>query len=96
MLAVIQTAFLARDQVLVVHAAREAAREAAVDGGDARVRAAVERVLPGAWVVVAPNPGVGEPRAVTVRFVSHTDLPLIGAVFPDPELSASVTMRSER
>ncbi len=96
MLAVIQTALLARDQVLLVHAAREAAREASVDGGDERVRAAVERVLPGAWVVVAPNLGVGEPRTVTVRFVAHTDLPLIGAVYPDPELSASVTMRSER
>ena len=96
LLATIQTALVARDQVLVVHAAREAAREASVDGGDARVRATVDRVLPGAAVIIAPNPGIGEPRAVTVSFVSHTDLPLIGVFFPDPELTASVTMRAER
>lgn len=96
LLAVIQTALVARDQMLVVHAAREAAREASVDGGDSRVRAAVERVLPGASVLVGPSPGVGEPRAVAVRFVSHTDLPLIGPLFPDPELTATVTMRAER
>ena len=96
LLAIVQTALVARDEVLVVHAAREAAREASVDAGDARVRAAVERVLPGASVLVAPNPGVGEPRAVTVRFVSHTDLPVVGAIYPDPEIAASVTMRAER
>jgi len=96
LLAVVQTALVARDEVLVVHAAREAAREASVGAGEERVRAAVGRVLPGASVLVAPDPGIGEPRAVTVRFVSHTDLPLVGAIFPDPELTASVTMRAER
>jgi len=96
LLAIIQTALVARDEVLIIHAAREAAREASVDAGESRVRAAVERVLPGASVIVDPDPGVGEPRAVTVRFVSHTDLPLVGAIYPDPELAASVTMRAER
>jgi len=96
LLAIIQTALVARDEVLIIHAAREAAREASVDAGEARVRAAVERVLPGASVIVAPDPGVGEPRGVTVRFVSHTDLPLVGVIYPDLELAASVTMRAER
>lgn len=94
--ALIQAALVARDQVLVVHAARAAAREASVDAPGDQVRAAAERVLPGAVVIVAPKPGIGEPRAVEVRYVSRTDLPLVGPLFPDPVLTAQTVMRAER
>lgn len=95
-IALIQAALVARDQVLVVHAARAAAREASVDAPAGDVRAAAERVLPGAVVDIAPKPPVGEPRAVEVRYVCRTDLPLVGALFPDPELRARAVMRAER
>lgn len=94
--ALVQAALVARDQVLVVHAARAAAREASVDAPGDEVRAAAERVLPGAEVLVAPKPAVGEPRAVEVRYVSRTDLPLVGPFFPDPVLTAQTVMRAER
>jgi hypothetical protein len=31
-----------------------------------------------------------------VRYRSRTDLPLVGVLFPDPELRAASTMRVER
>lgn len=95
-LALLQAALVARDQVLVVHAARAAAREASVDAGAARVAGAVDRVLPGATVAVDPKPAIGEPRGVDVRYVSRTDLPLVGVLFPDPTLHARAVMRAER
>lgn len=96
LLAIVQTGLVARDQVMVVHAAREAAREASVDAGIARVLAAVRRVLPDAVVSVDPDAGVGAPRAVEVTYVSRTELPLVGVLYPDPSLTARVVMRAER
>jgi hypothetical protein len=47
-------------------------------------------------VVVGTRPAVGEPIVVDVTFASHTDLPLVGRLFPDPRLHARVVMRVER
>jgi hypothetical protein len=96
LMAVFQVAVVARDQVLVVHAARAAAREAAVDSGSGRARGAVRDVLPGASVEVGQRGRIGEPVAVTVRYRSRTNLPLVGPLFPDPQLSARAVMRRER
>jgi len=96
MLAVLQTGLVVRDQVAVVHAAREAARAASVDRNpNAAVRAA-RRVVAGAAVDVGARPAVGGTIAVTVHHTSRTDLPLVGALFPDPDLSARTVMRVER
>ncbi len=96
MLAVLQTALVVRDEVAVVHAAREAARAASVDrGADAAARAA-RRVLRDARVQVGARPAVGGPITVRVSVVSHTNLPLVGPLFPDPELVGTATMRTER
>jgi uncharacterized protein (UPF0333 family) len=92
-MAVIQVALVVRDHVAVVHAAREAARAASVDADPGR---AARRVLPGASVSVGPRPGVGEPITVRVTYTSKTDVPLVGALFPDPELHASAVMRVEK
>ena len=95
-LAVLQTALVVRDYVGVVHAAREAARAVSVDRNpDAGTRAA-RRVLDHADVTVGPRPDVGGAIRVEVRYVSHTDLPMIGALFPDPELHATAVIRTER
>ena len=92
-LAVIQVALVVRDHVAVVHAAREAARAASVDADPAR---AARRALAGAEVHVGPRPAVGEPITVAVTYTSKTDLPLVGPLFPDPELQATAVMRVEK
>jgi Flp pilus assembly protein TadG len=96
LLAVVQVALVGRDQVAVAHAAREAARAAAVDPSpDAAVRAA-QAVVPGATVEVGPRPEVGGQLRVTVRAVVRTDVPVVGPLVPDPELTATAVMRVER
>jgi TadE-like protein len=95
-LAVVQIGLVVRDELGVVHAAREGARAASVDRDpDAAVRAA-RRTLPRADVDVSPRPDIGGEITVTVRYHSLTNLPLVGALFPDPDLRASATMRVER
>jgi hypothetical protein len=91
--AILQVGLVARDYIAVVHAAREGARAASVD---ANVASTVHRVLPGAHVQVGPRPAVGEPIEVEVEYRSVTDLPLVGAIFPDPLLRHSAVMRVER
>ena len=45
---------------------------------------------------VGDRPAVGGEITVDVSYTSVTDLPLVGVLFPDPELRASATMRVER
>ena len=94
--ALVQVALIARDKVLVVHAARVAAREASVDAGADRVRAAATHALGGADVDVQRRGKVGDPVEVEVTYVSKTNLPLIGALVPDVTLHSTVVMRIER
>ena len=90
LLAVVQVTLVARDQVLVVHAAREAAREAAV-GEEGRSGLKLDRL----GTDTSQNGGV--PVIVTVRVVyrAPTDVPLIGPLLPDVEVRAKATMRRE-
>jgi Flp pilus assembly protein TadG len=96
LLAVLQVALVVRDHVSVVHAAREAARAASVHTDPASAARAAHRTLPGAHVEVGPRPAVGEPITVDVTYTSRTKLPLVGPLFPDPELHARVVMRVEK
>ena len=96
LLAILQVGLVVRDQVAVIHAAREAARAASVDRDpDSAVRAA-RRVLARADVHAGARPSLGGAIRVDVDYHSRTDLPLVGALFPDPDLHASATMRVER
>jgi len=95
-LAVVQIGLVVRDQLGVAHAAREAARAASVDPDPAAAVRAARRTLPHADVEVGARGGVGDEITVTVRYHSITNLPLVGALFPDPDLHASATMRVER
>jgi Flp pilus assembly protein TadG len=95
-LIVLQVAFVVRDQVAVVHAAREAARAASVDPDPGRAQRAARRTLRGADVDVGDRPAVGEAITVEVSYQSVTDLPLVGRLFPDPTLHARTSMRVER
>ena len=96
LLSVLQVALVVRDHVAVVHAAREAARAASVDPDPSRAVRAAHRTLPGAEVHVGERPPVGGSITVDVSYTSHTDLPLVGPLFPDPTLRSRVVMRVEK
>lgn len=96
LLAVIQVALVVRDHVAVVHAAREAARAASVDPDPGSAVRAARRALPEADVHVGARPAIGEQISVEVTYTSHTDLPLVGVLFPDPTLHSTVVMRVEK
>lgn len=100
LLAVVQVGLLVRDQVLVVHAAREAAREAAVEPAPAASRRAA---LAGSGldgnrldVHVTGRAGPGSRVRVEVKYRSPTRVPLVGAAVGDVSLDATATMRVER
>ena len=100
LLALVQAGLVVRDQILVVHGAREAAREAAVDpAADAPARAAeASSALDRARLNVEAS-GRGEAGSrvkVHVSYRSPTDVPLVGAALPDLTLEAAATMRVER
>ncbi|HVN49953.1 MAG TPA: TadE family type IV pilus minor pilin [Acidimicrobiales bacterium] len=99
LLVVVQVGLVVRDQVLVVHAAREAARAAAVGDTDAQVQQATARAGPLSptrlHVSVVRRGGPGGDVDVHVRYRCVTDLPLVGVLVPDLDLRASVVMRQE-
>ena len=96
LLAVVQTALVVRDQVLVVHAAREAARAAAVDAEPAAARAAA---LAGSGLApsrLSVQVRRGTRADVVITYRSPTVLPLVGPLLPDLSLRAKAAMRVER
>jgi Flp pilus assembly protein TadG len=100
LLAVVQLGLLVRDQILVVHAAREAVREAAVDpAADAPRKAALasSSLAESRISVTATGRGaVGSRVRVEVAARAPTAVPLLGAAHGDLTLRASATMRVER
>ncbi len=96
LLAILQVGLVVRDQVAVVHAAREAARAASVDRDPGAATRAARRVLARAEVRVGARPAVGQQIGVDVSYHDRTDVPLVGALFPDLDLHAHAVMRVER
>ncbi len=96
MLGLVQVAVVVRAQVLVQHAAREAARAAAVDPDPGAAVAAGNRVLSGVQVAVGPRPPIGGAVRVVVSYQAVTDVPIIGPLLPDLVLRSDATMRAER
>jgi hypothetical protein len=100
-LAALQVALVARDQVLVVHAAREGARQAAVSADDAtvvRAAAGATALDAGRLDVRTRRPPAGTGAGVTVdaSYRARTDVPLVGHLVGDVRLRAAATMRDER
>lgn len=98
---IVQVGLVVRDHVLVVHAAREAVRAAAVATADERLDAA-RRGGAGAGPLDPDHLQVtqellagGDRLRVGVQYLSRTDLPIIGALLPDVELTADATMSLE-
>ncbi len=99
LLLLVQVGLVVRDQILVVHAAREAAREAAVDASpDAPRRAALaSSTLAGSRLTVTSSGrgAAGSRVRVEVAYRAPTVVPLLGATVGDLTLRASATMRVE-
>lgn len=99
-LLLVQVGLLVRDQVVVVHAAREAVREAAVSPGREPPRQAALRATRLSAerldVAVGPRGRPGSRVQVVVRYRAATGVPLVGHLLPDLHLSASAAMRVER
>lgn len=99
LLAVVQIGLLVRAEVLVTHAAREAARAAAVDSDpEAAVTAArAASTLDPSRVSVELRGRAGSGSRVTaeVSYRAPTDVPLIGGLIGDVTLHATATMRVE-
>lgn len=94
---IIQVGLVLRDQILVVHAARTAARAAAVGAdGDAAARHAGGLDPTRLVVDVRRVDRQGQPLVeATVRYRAETTVPLVGALVGDLTLSESATMRVE-
>lgn len=98
--AIVEVGLIVSDQARLWHAAREAARVAAVDPDLEDVRAAAER--PGLRpldVSASPAPQwrrQGDPVSVEVRYTPRSRLPLFGVLVDRVELSASGVMRIEQ
>ena len=92
----VESVLLVRDQTLVTHAAREAARAAAVGQPDDAVRkAAAERsgfAMGSLHVTVQLDDGV---VVASVRLSERGRLPLLGRLAPQLEVQATVSMRRE-
>jgi Flp pilus assembly protein TadG len=99
LLAIVQLGLVVRDEILTVHASREAARAGAVDPNpDAPRRAAVASsgLDPHRMSVSAtPRGAPGSTLSVTVRYSSPTEVPLVGAFLPDVRLRAVAAIRVE-
>jgi TadE-like protein len=100
LVALVQAVVVARDQLLVVHAAREAARAAAVDPAPGAALHAAERsgpLDPGRLDVDVSGRGAPGSRVRTVvRYREPADLPVVGRLLGDVTLRAEATMRVER
>jgi hypothetical protein len=97
-LAVVQAAVVAQRQILVVHAAREAARAAAVadhDPAGAATRGARRASGLDASRVQVELEMRDDTVVVVVRYVDPTDVALAGVFLPDVTLTASAAMRRE-
>jgi len=100
-LALVQIGLLARDQLLLVQAARAGTRQAVVDPDDGAVRSVALEAAPGldptrVEVTVDRTGGLGRPVEVTVGYEARIAVPLAGLFFPsEVGLEASTTMRQE-
>ena len=98
-LAGIQVGLVTRDRLLLAHAAREAARVAAVEPDQQAVAAAAagatsldrERLS----VMLGTNRQPGDRLVVVVSYRASTSVPLVGLLVGDQTLETEVTTRVE-
>ena len=96
LLFLVQLGLVIRDQIMVVNAAREAARHAAVDPSTAVARDAAIRsgaLDPSRLTVSLDSSGVA--ITVTVVYRAETEVPIVGPLLGDLTIRESTTMRRE-
>lgn len=99
-LTVVQVARVAADYVAVHHSVREAARRAATDPDPGSVGEAAARATPDLQssriqVELGPQRSRGHQLPVTVHYRSVTDVPVVGRLVGDIELSATAVVMLE-
>jgi Flp pilus assembly protein TadG len=100
-LALVQVAVIGRDRLVIEHAVRAGAREAAVDPDDAAVREAVLDETPGLdpsrlAISIERSGAFGDPVAVGASYEVPIAAPLAGWLVPaSVRVQATVTMRQE-
>ena len=95
LLGIVQLLVIVRDQLAVQLAAREAARAAAVAGSsDASAQGAANQAVALRPLSIATSMSI-DTVTITVSHVTHTDVPLIGALLPDITVHATATMALE-
>jgi hypothetical protein len=97
LLGLLQAGLLLRDQLVVVGAAREGAREAAVTADRGRIRNAAQRAAPTLDLAVQVTRGAkrGDAARVLVK-ARPTGLPLVGGIVSGRTITADAVMRVER
>ncbi len=95
LLGIVQLVVIVRDQLAVQLAAREAARAAAIAASPSEAaRDAATRAVALSPLTVVTRTSAAT-VTVTVNHVTHTDVPLIGALLPDVTVTAEATMALE-
>ena len=101
LLALVQVAVLARDQLVLTQASRAGAREAAVDPSETAVEEAVRKAAVGLdadrlGIDIVRAGARGSPVTVSVRYEATIASMLAGWLLPESvTLSGSATMRQE-
>jgi hypothetical protein len=98
LLLVVQAGLVVADQVAVVQAAREAARRASVDPDPEAARQAAlggRLVPPRTAVTVERMAGRPATTRAVIRHLAATEVPVVGPLLPDIELTAEATMAVE-
>jgi Flp pilus assembly protein TadG len=96
-LGLLQVAVLARDQIMVMGAAREGVREAIVTPDQGAINSAARSAAPGLNLDVKVTRGTerGDPAKVNVS-APPAKLPIVGEIVGNLNLKASATMRMEK
>jgi len=98
LLGMVQVGLVVSDQVLLTHAAREAAREAAVTPTPEAARGAAlagAPLEPARLKVELTNDRGAARVSARLTYRSPTMMPLVGPLLPDVELSARASTRAE-
>ena len=95
LLGIVQVVVIVRDQLAVQLAAREAARAAAVAASSSEAAQDAARRTIALSPLTVVTQATAATVTVTVGHVTHTDVPLIGALLPDFSVTATATMALE-
>ena len=95
LLAVVQVAVVARHQLAVDAAARDAARAASVAADPSSAATAAARRAVALHPIDVATSARADAITVTVRYVERTTVPMVGVLLPDVVLRSSATMLVE-